>query len=54
VSAARTLSRKYAVLVGGFVIGALFLAGIVQAYFSYRDSRAAVSALTEEKALATA
>jgi signal transduction histidine kinase/ActR/RegA family two-component response regulator len=54
VSAARTLSRKYAVLVGGLVVGALFLAGIIQAYFSYRDSRAAVSALTEEKALATA
>lgn len=54
MSAARTLSRKYAVLVGGLVVGALFLAGIVQAYFSYRDSRAAVSALTEEKALATA
>ncbi|MGZ5173904.1 MAG: sensor histidine kinase, partial [Burkholderiales bacterium] len=54
MSAASTLSRKYAVLVGGLVVGALFLAGIVQAYFSYRDSRAAVSALTEEKALAAA
>ncbi|MGQ0752165.1 MAG: cache domain-containing protein, partial [Betaproteobacteria bacterium] len=54
MSAARTLSRKYAVLVGGLVVGAIFLAGIVQAYFSYRDSRAAISALTEEKALATA
>lgn len=54
MSAARTLSRKYAVLVGGLVIGALLLAGIVQAYFSYRDSRTAVTALTEEKALAAA
>ena len=54
MSAARTLYRKYTVLIGGFVIGALFLAGLVQAYFSYRDSRAAVSALTQEKALVAA
>lgn len=54
MNASRTLFRKYTVLIGGFVIGALFLAGIVQAYFSYRDNRAAVSALTEEKALVAA
>lgn len=54
MSTARTLYRKYTVLIGGFVIGALFLAGLVQAYFSYRDSRAAVSALTQEIALAAA
>ncbi|HZN26483.1 MAG TPA: hypothetical protein VFB75_19805, partial [Burkholderiales bacterium] len=42
------------VLIGGFVIGALLLAGIVQAYFSYQDNRAAVSALTHEKALVAA
>src|SRR3990172_4895271 len=54
MSASRTLYRKYTILIGGFVIGALFLAGLVQAYFSYRDSHAAVSALTQEKALAAA
>lgn len=54
MSASRTLHRKYTILIGGFVIGALFLAGVVQAYFSYHDSRAAVSALTQEKALVAA
>jgi signal transduction histidine kinase len=54
MSASRTLHRKYTVLIGGFVIGALCLAGLVQAYFSYRDNRAAVSALMQEKALAAA
>ena len=54
MSASRTLHRKYTVLIGGFVIGALCLAGLVQAYFSYRDSRAAVSAITQEKALVAA
>jgi signal transduction histidine kinase/CheY-like chemotaxis protein len=54
VNASRTLYRKYTALIGGFAIGVLLLAGIVQAYFSYRDSRAAASALAEEKALVAA
>jgi len=54
MNATRTLYRKYTILIGGFVIGALFIAGIVQAYFSYRDNRAAVSALTREKAVVAA
>jgi hypothetical protein len=54
MNATRTLKQKYTILIGGFVIGALFIAGVVQAYFSYRDNRAAVSALTEEKALVAA
>jgi signal transduction histidine kinase len=54
MNATRTLHRKYTILIGGFVVGALFIAGIVQAYFSYRDNRAAVSALTREKALVAA
>ncbi len=41
-------------MIGGFVIGVLLLAGVVQAYFSYRDNRAAASALAEEKALVAA
>ena len=41
-------------LIGGYVIGALFLAGLVQAYFSYQDNRAAASVLIAEKALVAA
>jgi signal transduction histidine kinase len=54
VSTSRTLFRKYTVLIGGFVTGALLVAGFVQAYFSYQDSRAAASALTAETARAAA
>src|SRR5689334_6710968 len=54
MNATRTLYRKYTILIGGFVIAALLIAGFVQAYFSYRDNRAAASALTQEKALTAA
>jgi signal transduction histidine kinase/HAMP domain-containing protein len=48
------LFRKYVVLVVGLVSGALLASGLIEIYFSYRENRAALVAVQQEKALAAA
>ena len=50
----RRLVRKYVVLFVLLVSGALLASGLIEIYFSYKESRAALVALQEEKALGVA
>jgi len=48
------LFRKYALYFSGLVVVALFLSGATSLYFTYRDTRAFVDQLQQEKALGAA
>ncbi|HEY7364693.1 MAG TPA: cache domain-containing protein, partial [Methylomirabilota bacterium] len=48
------LLRKYIVLFGAVVSGALLASGALEIYFSYQEAKAALAAIQREKALAAA
>ncbi len=49
-----SLLRKYVQILGSVVVGSLLVSGMVEIYFSYRESKTALIELQREKAIAAA